>query len=174
MQPQIRNNTYQLFIHCGDYDLSGSFVIGDRLSDIKLAKNLGARGILIHDIPCADADLVTRDWDRIVSYLTSLGRSARVQRKTKETTISIDLNLDGTGESDNATGLGFFDHMLDQLAKHGQLDLNIKVQGDLHVDEHHTIEDTAIALGEAFQQALGNKRGIERYGFTLPMDDILA
>jgi imidazoleglycerol-phosphate dehydratase/histidinol-phosphatase len=158
----------------GDYDLANSFVIGDRLSDLQLAVNLGSKGILIGDSPDERADLVTTDWGQIAQHLINASRSARIERNTNETKIEVSLNLGGVGKADNETGLGFFDHMLDQLAKHGQLDLAVKVKGDLEVDEHHTIEDTAIALGEAFHQALGDKRGIERYGFTLPMDDCLA
>ena len=161
----------------GSYDLANSFVIGDRLSDLQLAQNLGAKGILIQaspDTKVEGADLVTEDWSLIAQHLINAARSAQVTRNTNETQIDISLNLGGTGKSNNQTGLGFFDHMLDQLAKHGQMDLKVQVKGDLHVDEHHTIEDTALALGEAFSQALGDKRGIERYGFTLPMDDCLA
>ena len=166
------------------YDLKNSYVIGDRLTDVQLAKNLGSKGILLNDgslqgklaeqalhDSCA---LVTRSWQDIFRLLTKSRREARVERKTKETDISIGINLDGEGRSAISTGLGFFDHMLDQLARHGNIDLEIKVRGDLHIDEHHTIEDTALALGEAFLRALGNKRGIERYGFCLPMDDCLA
>ena len=167
----------------GDYDLAGSFVIGDRLTDIQLAKNLGARGILI----AADAKkakgelaaagltewcaLIAPDWYRISDYLRGGERKAHVERNTAETRISINLDLDGSGESRISTGIGFFDHMLSQIARHGGIDLDISVEGDLYVDEHHTIEDTGIALGEALHQALGNKRGIDRYGFVLPMDD---
>ena len=157
----------------GAYDLPNSFVIGDRNSDIQLARNLGAKAIFIGD-HIDEADLSTRDWDEIFKYLRGLDRSANISRETKETKVTIDLNLNGNGRALNQTGIPFFDHMLDQLAKHGQLDLEVKVQGDLEVDEHHTIEDTALALGEAFHKALGDKRGIERYGFCLPMDDCLA
>jgi len=157
-----------------NYDLANSFVIGDRLSDLQLAENLGAKGILIGEGSEARADLVSRDWAKIAQHLINATRSAQIVRNTNETQIEVTLNLGGTGKASNDTGLGFFDHMLDQLAKHGQLNLDVKVRGDLQVDEHHTIEDTAIALGEAFNQALGNKKGIERYGFTLPMDDCLA
>lgn len=157
----------------GDYDLENSFVIGDRLSDVKLAENLGARAIFI-GAHAEGAALSTNSWNEIFLFLTGLDRKSRVERKTNETDIRVELNLNGTGLADNQTGLAFFDHMLDQIAKHGQVDLTTKVQGDLEVDEHHTIEDTALALGEAFEKALGNKRGIERYGFCLPMDDCLA
>lgn len=168
----------------GEYDLQNSFVIGDRVTDILLAKNLGCRGILINDgslqknLEEKDAlsvcGLITTSWDEIASFVGKPLRIAHVQRTTKETDIKIELNLDGTGKAVNQTGLGFFDHMLDQVAKHGNLDLTVTVKGDLHIDEHHTIEDTALALGEAFIKALGDKRGIERYGFCLPMDDCLA
>ena len=171
-----------------EYDLSNSYVIGDRLTDIELAKNLGAKGIFINDethlgtdeITVAETDLSdyialeTNDWEKIYSFLKLSSRVGKIDRKTKETDISIHLNLDGSGQSNINTGLKFFDHMLDQIARHGQMDLTIKVDGDLEVDEHHTIEDTGIALGEVFYQALGNKLGIERYGFCLPMDDCLA
>lgn len=170
------------------YDLENSFVIGDRLTDVELAKNLGAKGIFINDethlgtgeitVKREELDghiaLETNDWEKIYEFLKLESRVAEITRKTNETDIRIKLNLDGTGKSDIQTGLAFFDHMLDQLARHGQMDLEIKVDGDLEVDEHHTIEDTAIALGEVFSKALGNKLGIERYGFALPMDDCLA
>lgn len=170
------------------YDLVNSFVIGDRLTDVELAKNLGAKGIWINTDPTLGADevnekreslqdyiaLTTTDWAEIYHFLKLTTRSASIQRTTKETDILIELNLDGTGKANNHTGLGFFDHMLDQLARHSGCDLTVQVQGDLHIDEHHTIEDTALALGEAFTQALGDKMGIERYGFCLPMDDCLA
>jgi len=163
----------------GDYDLANSFVIGDRHTDIELAKNLGAKGILIAPPDKAAFDnetqvLQTTSWKVIYEFLRFGLRKATLERKTNETDISIALNLDGTGRADNHTGIAFFDHMLDQLGRHGLMDLSIHVKGDLHVDEHHTIEDTAIALGEAFRRALGNKLGIERYGFCLPMDDCLA
>lgn len=167
-----------------EYDLANSFVIGDRVTDVQLAKNLGCKAILINDGSLISAleekkikdvcSLITTSWIDIATYLNKSDRKSSVNRKTKETDINIHLNLDGKGNSKNETGLGFFDHMLDQLAKHGSLDLTVKVVGDLHIDEHHTIEDTAIALGEAFSNALGDKRGIERYGFCLPMDDCLA
>ena len=170
------------------YDLKNSFVIGDRLTDMELAKNLNSKGIFINDLTELGTDeitvkreelgsyiaLETNDWNRIYEFLKLEDRSASTKRKTNETDISIELNLDGTGKSTIDTGIAFFDHMLDQLARHGQMDLKISVKGDLEVDEHHTIEDTAIALGEVFGAALGNKLGIERYGFCLPMDDCLA
>ena len=170
------------------YDLANSFVIGDRLTDIELAKNLGSKGIYINDETFLGTDEITvkrsdldeyiglesNDWDEIYAYLKAKERKASLTRNTNETKIQIDLNLDGTGKSNIETGIAFFDHMLDQIARHGQLDLDIIVKGDLEVDEHHTIEDTAIALGEVFAEALGNKLGIERYGFCLPMDDCLA
>ena len=170
------------------YDLENSFVIGDRLTDIELAKNLGAKGILINNNNTEGEDeitvakeelrkfiaLETNDWSEIYEFLKVKERTGSSTRNTNETKIEIDVNLDGTGKSTIATGIAFFDHMLDQIARHGQLDLNIQVQGDLEVDEHHTIEDTAIALGELFSKILGNKLGIERYGFCLPMDDCLA
>ena len=170
------------------YDLANSYVIGDRLTDIELAKNLGAKGIFINDetnlgtgeitVKRDELDAIialeTNDWEKIYEFLKLKERTAEISRKTNETDIQIELNLDGTGKSDIKTGLAFFDHMLDQLARHGQMDLTIKVNGDLEVDEHHTIEDTGIALGEVFYTALGNKLGIERYGFCLPMDDCLA
>ena len=165
----------------GDYDLENSYVIGDRLSDVQLAKNLGGKGILISDDLNVDAGdlasscgLVTKDWRGIYEYLKLEDRTAIISRKTKETDVFISINLDGKGKGDCTTGLAFFDHMLDQIARHAGIDLTVKVDGDLQVDEHHTIEDTAIALGEAFHKALGSKRGIERYGFCLPMDDCLA
>lgn len=158
----------------GDYDLENSFVIGDRATDIQLARNIGCQAIHIAEEAVTDAELTTTDWSKIYEYLILKDRKATVNRETKETNIQIDLNLDGTGKTQCDTGIGFFDHMLDQLGKHGGVDLQVKVQGDLHIDEHHTIEDTALALGETFLNALGNKRGIQRYGFLLPMDDCLA
>ncbi|MFY1046248.1 bifunctional histidinol-phosphatase/imidazoleglycerol-phosphate dehydratase HisB [Chryseobacterium sp. GP-SGM7] len=158
----------------GDYDLENSFVIGDRLTDIQLAKNLTSKAIFIHKVQNEDADLTTENWSEIYSYLKKIPRKAKVSRKTNETDIEIEVNLDGIGKSEISTGLYFFDHMLEQISKHGNLDLKIKVKGDLQVDEHHTIEDTGIVLGEAFLKALGKKKGIERYGFLLPMDDCLA
>ncbi|MDR0395140.1 MAG: bifunctional histidinol-phosphatase/imidazoleglycerol-phosphate dehydratase HisB [Tannerella sp.] len=179
----------------GDYDLENSYVIGDRKTDMELAANLGCKGILIaaggitmasapeDDIQHAAEEYTSRhkdrfhtfdSWEKIKDFLFAGERIATVRRTTKETDIHISLNLDGNGACDISTGIGFFDHMLEQIGKHGGLDLTIKVCGDLHVDEHHTIEDTAIALGEALSTALGNKRGIERYGYCLPMDDCLC
>ncbi|QCR24935.1 bifunctional histidinol-phosphatase/imidazoleglycerol-phosphate dehydratase HisB [Pontibacter sp. SGAir0037] len=160
----------------GAYDLANSYVIGDRLTDVQLAKNLGAKAILITESPKADVDFCTNDWDEIFSFLKGgASRTATVRRQTSETSILVELDLDGSGKMEIETGLGFFDHMLEQVAKHGNLDLKIQVKGDLHIDEHHTIEDTGLALGEAFAKALGDKRGITRYGFfLLPMDDVLA
>ena len=172
----------------GAYDLGNSFVIGDRLTDMELARNLKANGIFItgHEDLGQDELSVRREelnsvikketssWQEIYEFLKRGNRVAEITRKTNETDIFINLNLDGTGKSKISTGIKFFDHMLDQLARHGQMDLELTVKGDLEVDEHHTIEDTAIALGEAFSKALGNKLGIERYGFCLPMDDCLA
>jgi imidazoleglycerol-phosphate dehydratase / histidinol-phosphatase len=158
----------------GDYDLANSFVLGDRVTDLLMAQNLGCRGIFLSETPHDLATLTTTDWDQIYRFLRLPDRKASITRNTNETKISIDLNLDGSGRMDMHTGLGFFDHMLDQLARHSGVDLSVKVEGDLHIDEHHTIEDTAIALGEAFLKALGDKKGISRYGFLLPMDDVLA
>jgi imidazoleglycerol-phosphate dehydratase/histidinol-phosphatase len=170
-----------------DYDLENSYVIGDRYTDIQLAKNLNAKGILIgRSTDTADDNqldvsglsdtiaLQAKHWREIYSFFAQPHRTAKVHRKTSETDILVELDLDGTGKYNIHTGLGFFDHMLTQLARHGDIDINLQVNGDLHIDEHHTIEDTALALGEAMALALGNKIGIERYGFVLPMDDILA
>ena len=170
------------------YDLANSYVIGDRMTDMELAKNLNSKGIYINDksnlgegeTTVSDDEissfiaLETENWKDIYEFLVLSERTAEISRKTKETDIYIKLNLDGTGISKIDTGLSFFDHMLDQISRHGNMDLEIKVKGDLEVDEHHTMEDTAIVLGEAFAQALVDKRGMERYGFTLPMDDCLA
>ncbi|MEM7371202.1 MAG: bifunctional histidinol-phosphatase/imidazoleglycerol-phosphate dehydratase HisB [Bacteroidota bacterium] len=172
----------------GAYDLENSIVIGDRPSDIQLARNLGAKGILIgrsaddqddeHDLVALKETLVlqTNSWDDISDFLIQQqGRQASIERITKETEIAIELDLDGQGRTNNQTGIGFFDHMLDQLGKHSGMDMKIAVKGDLHIDEHHTIEDTGLALGQALKQALGNKRGIERYGcYSLAMDEALA
>ncbi|MBC7389308.1 MAG: bifunctional histidinol-phosphatase/imidazoleglycerol-phosphate dehydratase HisB [Opitutaceae bacterium] len=159
----------------GLYDLENSFVIGDRQTDVKLAINLGCKSILLNkNLPETKADLTTDNWNEIYQFLRYPARIAEIQRDTKETKIYIRVNLDGTGIYHMQTGLGFFDHMLDQLSRHSGCDITVKVEGDLHIDEHHTIEDTALALGEAFNKALGDKRGVERYGFLLPMDDVLA
>ena len=160
----------------GNYDLENSFVIGDRLTDMQLAKNLGARGIFLSEekLNMQDVALQTTSWQEIYKFLKFGLRQADITRKTKETDIRIYLNLDGTGQSEINTGIGFFDHMLEQISRHGGCDLKISVKGDLDVDEHHTIEDTAIVLGEAFAKAMKNMTGVERYGFTLPMDDCLA
>ena len=155
-------------------DLNSSYVIGDRPTDVELAKNLGCKAIFVGNENIPDAELRTRDWNDIYKYLKQIPRIAKVNRKTTETDILIELNLDGTGKSSIDTGIGFFDHMLEQIARHGNMDLTIKVNGDLHIDEHHTIEDVAIALGDAVLRALGGKKGIERYSFVLPMDDCLA
>ena len=164
-----------------EYDLAGSYVIGDRPTDMELAANLGCKGILLQDdtdsLPeklksvCA---LATSDWNRIVDFIYAGERRATVTRKTGETDIYIQMDIDGSGQCDISTGIGFFDHMLEQIGRHGGMDLTIRVKGDLNVDQHHTIEDTGLALGQCMAQALGDKRGIERYGFSLPMDDCLA
>lgn len=168
------------------YDLANSYVLGDRATDVQLAVNLGAKAIFITDGLTNNliegftpeqketTKLVTNDWDEIYEFLKLPQRTAFIERNTKETKIKIELNLDGTGKSEIHTGLGFYDHMLDQVAKHSGADLKIFVEGDLHIDEHHTIEDTALALGEAFLKALGDKKGTNRYGFLLPMDEALA
>ncbi len=171
----------------GDYDLKHSFVIGDRITDMLFAYNLGAKGILIgksldrtDDYLAEGIDLKdtivmeTAQWSHIVRFLQGLDRKVTLQRDTSETKVKVELKLEGSGLSSIDTGLGFLDHMLDQLGKHGGIDLAVKVDGDLHIDEHHTIEDTALTLGEAFHRALGAKRGIERYGYSLPMDDCEA
>ncbi|WP_369014560.1 bifunctional histidinol-phosphatase/imidazoleglycerol-phosphate dehydratase HisB [Flavobacterium anhuiense] len=176
------------YLNNPEYDLANSFVLGDRLTDVELAKNLGAKAIFMNDTDGIGSNeisskreelnetivLQTMDWKKIYEFLKLEARSASITRKTNETDIYINLNLDGIGKSKIDTGIAFFDHMLDQISRHGQMDLEITVKGDLEVDEHHTIEDTAIALGEVFAKALGNKLGIERYGFCLPMDDCLA
>lgn len=165
-----------------DYDLAHSFVIGDRATDVELALNLGCKAILLQNdkylLTSPELQsvcvLATTDWDKIAEYLFAQERTAEVQRTTHETDIYIRMNLDGEGKCNISTGLKFFDHMLEQIAKHGKIDLTIQAQGDLEVDEHHTIEDTAIVLGECLYKALGSKRGIERYGYCLPMDDCLC
>ena len=176
------------YLNNPEYDLENSYVIGDRITDVELAKNLGSKAIFIkneenlggNEIATSLEELQnvialqTMDWENIYEFLKLDERTASISRTTNETDIAISLNLDGTGKSNINTGISFFDHMLDQIARHGQIDLDIQVKGDLEVDEHHTIEDTAIALGEVFAKALGNKLGIERYGFCLPMDDCLA
>lgn len=169
----------------GGADLAHSFVIGDRLTDVQLAKNLGCKAILMRPYEEMEESLkaqnleafcalISPDWDAVADFLLATPRVAEVVRKTSETDIYVKLNIDGSGKSDIETGLGFFDHMLSQIGKHSGCDVTVKVRGDLEVDEHHTIEDTALALGEAFAKALGDKRGIERYGFCLPMDDCLC
>jgi len=176
------------YLNNPEYDLENSFIIGDRITDVELAKNLGSKAIFIkneenlggNEIATSLEELQnvialqTTDWQKIYEFFKLDERTASIKRTTNETNIAITLNLDGTGKSNINTGISFFDHMLDQIARHGQMDLDIQVKGDLEVDEHHTIEDTAIALGEVFAKALGNKLGIERYGFCLPMDDCLA
>ncbi|MCF6333571.1 MAG: bifunctional histidinol-phosphatase/imidazoleglycerol-phosphate dehydratase HisB [Draconibacterium sp.] len=168
----------------GNYDLTNSFVIGDRQTDIELAKNLGAKGILLNNGSLSEVIqeqgltnwciLISDDWDDIYTRVASPERTAEIKRATKETDIKVQLNLDGSGVCNISTGLNFFDHMLNQIGRHAGVDLTVQVKGDLEVDEHHTIEDTALALGEAFKNAVGNKLGMERYGFCLPMDDCLA
>ncbi|MBE0652402.1 MAG: bifunctional histidinol-phosphatase/imidazoleglycerol-phosphate dehydratase HisB [Bacteroidales bacterium] len=168
----------------GDYDLENSYVIGDRLTDLELARNLGAKGIflkmdndyssLVNNELSEICVLCTPNWEDIWMFLSGRGRKASVSRVTRETSIGIELDLEGQGKAEISTGLGFFDHMLEQIPRHSGVDLKINVKGDLHVDEHHTVEDTALALGEAFRKALGDKKGIMRYGFLLPMDESLA
>ena len=179
------------YINNPDYDLAGSFVIGDRYTDVEMAYNLGCKAILLQpdksslrlkseggETEVAGLEdvcvLATTDWDKVTEFLFAGERTAEVHRVTNETDVYVWLNLDGTGNCEVQTGLGFFDHLLEQIGRHGGMDLTIHVKGDLRVDEHHTIEDTAIALGECLYQALGSKRGIERYGFSLPMDDCLC
>lgn len=158
----------------GDFDMENSYVLGDRKSDMQLAENLGAQGIFISDEKLETAALSTLSWAEIYHFLKAQDRTSRIHRKTSETDILVELNLDRRDRSSISTGLGFFDHMLEQISKHGNIGMNVQVKGDLHIDEHHTIEDTALALGTAFLDALGSKKGIQRYGFLLPMDDILA
>lgn len=153
------------YLNNPDVDIPNSYVIGDRQTDAQLAENLGCKSLIIND---------EMNWHRIAEVLFAGDRKVSVSRKTHETDICVDMCLDGNGKCEISTGLGFFDHMLEQIAKHGNIDLKITCNGDLHVDEHHTIEDTAIVLGECFAKALGDKRGIERYGFSLPMDDCLC
>ena len=176
------------YLNSTEYDLANSFVIGDRITDVQLAKNLGCKAIWINNDPNLGGTeisdtvkslqstiaLETTEWKTIYEFLKLGNRVVHHERNTNETRIDIELNLDGNGRTAITTGLSFFDHMLDQLGRHSGADLKITVKGDLHIDEHHTIEDTAIALGEAFAKALGNKAGIDRYGFMLPMDDCLA
>lgn len=156
------------------YDLENSFVIGDRLTDVQLAKNLGAKAILFNTMDCTDAELVTTSWKEIYLFLRKQQRKATIHRKTHETDITVSLALDGTGQANIHTGIGFLDHMLHQIAKHALIDLTIQAIGDLHIDEHHTLEDVAITLGKAFHKALNNKKNIERFGFSAPMDDCIA
>jgi imidazoleglycerol-phosphate dehydratase/histidinol-phosphatase len=165
----------------GGYDLANSFVIGDRMTDIELARNLGTKAILIGEQDqqpeidkagfVSHCSYIAGDWSAIYAYLLRNKRRAQIVRETSETRICIDLSLDGTNKYKISTGIGFFDHMLEQIARHGGIDLEVEVTGDLHIDEHHTIEDTGLALGEAFSKALGDRRGIDRYGFLLPMDE---
>ena len=174
------------YLNNKDYDIDNSFVIGDRLTDMELAKNISCSGIFIDndanlgksEVKDVDLDnvikLKTKSWEEIYTFLKKQNRTSNIQRVTGETNVFVELNLDGSGKSDIKTGISFFDHMLDQLAKHSGVDLIIDTKGDLNVDEHHTIEDTGITLGKAFFEALGKKIGIERYGFCLPMDDCLA
>jgi len=157
-----------------NYDLQNSYVIGDRITDVQLAINMGCKSIYMGNEACNKANLSTNKWSEIYSFLKSKPRTAKITRKTAETNIEVFLSLDGSGKSEIETGLGFFNHMLEQIARHGNFDLLINTKGDLNVDEHHTIEDVAIVLGQAFYKALGSKKGIERYGFVLPMDDSLA
>ncbi len=175
-KPEIGMLTHYMNVN---YDLSRSFVIGDRITDVKLAQNLGSRAIFFKssDDPqsyLSDIALIAENWEQVYYFLKLPPRIVSISRLTNETKISVEINLDGKGKADIKTGLGFFDHMLEQIAKHSGVDMVINVSGDLHIDEHHTIEDTGIALGEAFRKALGDKKGIERYGFSLPMDDCLA
>ncbi len=158
----------------GDYDLPACYVIGDRLSDAQLAQNLGCKAIILGEKPEVPAELCTDSWTKISDHLCRSPRFAAIERKTSETAIKAEINLDGSGRAKISTGLGFFDHMLEQLARHSGMDISIQTVGDLHVDEHHTIEDTALALGAAMRRAMGNKKGMQRFGFLLPMDEALA
>ena len=168
-----RTGLLNQYIH-GDYDMENSYVIGDRATDVELAQNLKCQAIFISEEKNEYATLITKSWEEIYNYLKAKPKKATVVRKTNETDIAIDINLDGSCNSNISTGLGFYDHMLEQMSKHGNIDLSVQVKGDLEIDEHHTIEDVAIVLGEAFIKALGSKKAIERYGFLLPMDDCLA
>jgi imidazoleglycerol-phosphate dehydratase/histidinol-phosphatase len=179
---------FTAYLNNPEVDMAGSFVIGDRITDVQLAKNLGCKAIWINNNPDLggaevansldelrqSVALETTDWKAIYEFLKRENRVVKHVRKTSETNITIEVNLDGSGKASIHTGLGFFDHMLDQIARHGLIDLTVEAKGDLHIDEHHTIEDTGIALGEAIAKALGDKRGIERYGFALPMDEAEA
>lgn len=167
-----RTGLLQPYIY-GDYDLANSFVIGDRDTDVELAINLNSKSIFIGE-KNEKATLSTTSWEDIYTFLKAIPRKGKVSRTTKETAIEVEVNLDGSGKSTLNTGIGFFDHMLEQISKHGNIDLKVEVKGDLEIDEHHTIEDVAITLGEAFAKALGSKKSVERYGFLLPMDDCLA
>jgi imidazoleglycerol-phosphate dehydratase/histidinol-phosphatase len=158
----------------GGYDLANSYVIGDRVTDVQLAENIGCNSIYLNKEAHPKATLSTADWGEIYRFLKATPRTACIHRKTSETDIYVEVNIDGKGKSDISTGIGFFDHMLEQISRHGNIDLTVKAKGDLHIDEHHTIEDVGIALGETFFEALGKKKGITRYGFLLPMDDCLA
>ena len=177
---------FSKYLNNPEYDLANSFVIGDRITDVQLAKNLGCKAIWMNidaNLGAAEIQdkvtelrqstivLETPDWKVIYEFLKLGLRTVTHERNTNETKISVELNVDGSGKANIHTGLGFFDHMLDQIARHGKMDLNISTNGDLHIDEHHSIEDTGIALGEAFGKALADKRGMERYGFALPMDE---
>jgi len=178
-KPTRKPNTGMLTKYLGSgYDLANSYVIGDRLTDVKLAANLKSKAIFLknNDVPAGNENIeaIVDNWEQIYNFLKLPPRIAEHSRKTNETDIYIKLNFDGTGKANIDTGLNFFDHMLEQIARHGAIDLTIKAKGDLHIDEHHTIEDVGIALGEVFTKAIGNKKGIERYGFCLPMDDCLA